>query len=135
MGKRGPPRTPKPILANRGSHLAVSRGKVEATTPAGSPVKPSGLTANESAVWDATVESLEKIGTLHVTDGAALARYCSLSAQWDVAVAESDVSLMLKLCTPLLRLEQQFGLTPASRAGLAVAPRKTEEETEARYFG
>jgi phage terminase small subunit len=35
----------------------------------------------------------------------------------------------------LLRIEQEYGLTPSARAGLAVQPRKTEEEMESRYFG
>jgi phage terminase small subunit len=35
----------------------------------------------------------------------------------------------------ILRLEQEFGLTPSSRAGLQVKPSANEETAEKRYFG
>ena len=75
------------------------------------------------------------IGTLHRTDGAAIERYCSLTDQWHLAVAESRINDMCKLAPTLLRIEQHFGLTPSSRAGLTVAPRKTDDDLESRYFG
>ena len=128
-------REPTAVLAMKGSKRAKSRAKTEATAPAGCPLKPATLSPAASATWDSVVDSLDMIGTLHRTDGAAIARYCQLTDQWEAAVRESDVNTMAKLAPLLLRIEQHFGLTPSARAGLATAPKKTNEETEARYFG
>jgi phage terminase small subunit len=86
-------------------------------------------------LWDRVTDSLDQIGTLHATDGAAIERYCHLTSQWTEARGFGDVHKLCKLAPILLRIEQEYGLTPSARAGLAVQPRKTEEEMESRYFG
>lgn len=66
------------------------------------------------------------MGVLTKADGNAVARYCVLV----VAFHSCDLDTQLKIADRLLKLEQQFGLTPSARAGLAT--RKESEPTENR---
>jgi len=161
MGKRGRPKTPTPVLAIRGSWRAKDRAKREPQAPEGLPDKPLWISSSAiptpEQIWDKLVDDLDKIGTLHQTDGNAMGRYCSILSEWCKAKAfiekhgdtysikddDGNVKFFAfpqvipyrHLLTQILRLEQEFGLTPSSRAGLAAAPKKTDEDVEARYFG
>ena len=109
-------------------------------------------------LWPKVIDDLDRIGTLAQTDGRSIGRYCVILSQWLQSKAfieksgehypiQDEAGNLIKfgtfpqaqafkhLLTQLLRLEQEFGLTPSSRAGLSVAPRKTDEDLEARYFG
>ena len=158
MGKRGPQKTPTAILSREGSWRASVRSQVEVKAPAGCPVAPDWLTEAEHEVWEQVVDQLDRIGTLHQTDGNAIGRYCSLLVRWVTAkkfieehgdtyqikdgegkfkrFATFPQSLTYKHLLPMmLRLEQEFGLTPASRAGLEVkSDRNSEQDLEAVYF-
>lgn len=82
------------------------------------------------------------MGTLARSDALAIARYCVMFVQWRQAVQAVDengltfdgtnkrgdpyigprpeIKIAATLATGLLRLEQEFGLTPASRARIRV---------------
>ena len=93
---------------------------------------------------------LEQMGILGRCDREALARYCQMWAKWRevelwlmthgdcypekdpsgriVALKEyAQVSRSIRLSEHLLRLEKQFGLTPAARASMAQAKRNPNE--------
>ena len=75
---------------------------------------------------------LDNAGMLTKSDGATLARYCRLHAEWvaltsyapekltvetvdDLKVIHRHLDKMLKINDSLLRIEVQYGMTPASR--------------------
>lgn len=146
MGRRGPLPTPTPILKARGSWLAKKR-KNEPTPKSGRPHCPSHLSPDARKIWRRVVPLLEGMRVLTKADGAALERYCFLLSHWrkeadrlekhgSVYPVRRDGVVLFKLLptvkvfdmltTQLGRMEQAFGLNPASRARLAM-PLMTEQ--------
>lgn len=141
MGRRGPaPKTIKQLKLS-GSPRA-RKAKREPKVPKGMPACPEYLSANAKKVWRALVPMLAKLGVVSKLDGNALTRYCDLFVQWRVAQEYLDkngltyelkdedgdiyytqqypqVSIVRSCATALLRLEQEFGMTPSARASLA----------------
>ena len=154
MGKRGPPRTPTKTLKMRGSWLAATRTD-EPTPPDGKPVQPAWLTPGGKRCWKHIVPMLDAMGLLAGTDQNALARYCDCWDRWrktqKFLVEKGDfytrrredgnidiikfpqVTIYKQLMQDLLRLEQEFGLTSASRAGMATKAPKTSKG-KGRFF-
>ena len=139
MGKRGPKRTPTKVLAARGSWLAkVRKGEPEAD---GLPVAPDWLQGPALAAWNALLPMLMNMGIIGRVDTNAIARYCELLARYrecqdfiarygqtlatktetGIEVREyPQVGRASKLADQLLRLEQNFGMTPSARSSLAI---------------
>lgn len=158
MGKRGPAKTPTAVLSMTGSWRAIARGPNEPQAPSGLPDMPDWLIEPEREVWQQVVDRLDQIGTLHRTDGEAIGRYCSLLVRWVTAkqfIEKNGTVYVVKnskgevhrfqpypqaidykhLLPMILRLEQEFGLTPSSRAGLSIKPSAGQQDAEAIYFG
>ena len=165
MGKRGPPRTPTPILKLRGSWLANAREKVEPKAKLGRPVRPAGLSRAAVSVWKQIVPELDEMGVLAKIDRNALHRYCETFAMWKRmekfirengeahAVTRQDqngnrqllhftefpqVRIYHKAAELLHRLEAQFGMTPSARASIALSDDMMPDrqtELEAKFFG
>jgi P27 family predicted phage terminase small subunit len=161
MGRRGPTPTPTSVLKLRGSPLATQkRLDREPKPPAGKPEPPTWLDSDARAAWDCIVPMLEKTGVLTRIDGNALARYCHFWSRWRKAeqfIAERgemyplkdeagnvryvqawpQVAIANKLAQQLLRLEQEFGLTPAARTRIQVSgnEQRPMDPEKARYFG
>jgi P27 family predicted phage terminase small subunit len=116
----------------------------------GRPRCPRWLDKEAKAMWRRLVPQLDTMGVLTRVDGNALARYCSLWSRWkkaeeflmergDVYLAKDQngqvkdvkpypqVRIAAQLSEQLLRLEAQFGLTPASRARLE-APQQQDSQ-------
>ena len=157
MGKRGPAKTPTSILSRQGSWRAGVREQVEVKSPTGCPDMPEWLSEAEREVWHQVIDRLDLIGTLCQTDGNSIGRYCSLLVRWvlakqfieehgDTYPIKDDKGKLVRFATfpqsmqykhllpMLLRLEQEFGLTPASRAGLAINPERQSADLETVYF-
>lgn len=141
--KNGPARTPTKILALRGSWRAKERLETEPQAPL-LPVSaraPAWLTAEGKKIWRQALQRLSPAGIVTELDTVALARYCQTLARWikmeqflqehgEVSPVRTDqgrvtgqallpqVGLYLRLSDQLCRMEQAFGLTPASRASL-----------------
>lgn len=152
MGLRGPSRTPTPILEASGSSLAEQRKRTEPRPPPGIAQPPPGLDAGQRAIFRAIARQLQQMRVLTVVDSRALGRYVELLTAWRTAQKEirttgryvtqvSREGHARTVVSPavidsgviagqLLRLEQQFGLTPAARASLAVNPEKTPGTTD-----
>lgn len=147
MGKRGPAPVPTELLKLRGSTKANAR-KGEPQPRKNKPKMPSHMSDGAKAVWRAVVPMLEHMQVLTEVDGMALERYCVAFARWrecervideqgavmefakdggTYAQQRPEVGISNKLATMLLRLEQEFGLTPAARARL-----RTETEQNAK---
>ncbi|MHC4138045.1 MAG: phage terminase small subunit P27 family [Planctomycetota bacterium] len=108
------------------------------------------LDKEAKAAWRRLVPQLDNMGVLTRVDGNALARYCRLWSRWkkaeeflmergEVYLAKDQngqlkdvkpypqVRIAAQLTEQLLRLEAQFGLTPASRARLE-APQQQDSQ-------
>ena len=108
-------------------------------------------------MWRRIVPLLDNMGVLTKVDGNALARYCETWARWRAAsefVVEHGETFPLmdrhgnvvghrslpharvatQLSGELLRLEQQFGLTPAARVGLCVGGASLTDGAKSRFF-
>ena len=159
MGERGPAPTPTPILKMRGSWRA-KRNKRQPKSATGRPMCPQWIDARAKSAWKVLVPQLEAMQVLTKVDRNALTRYCQVFATWrhhqefinkhgtvyPVKDAEGkpagfkefpQVAIAMKLADQLLRLEQQFGLTPAARARLQTATEETksdDEQRKERYF-
>ena len=148
MGRRGPPRTPTPKLAFAGSRLAAKRAEREPIAPAGTPDTDHTLSPEAEIVFRNVTDVLRLMGLLSAADGNSLARYSSQVVRYEQADAWCegngdsypvyDVNVTTKektlrfvrrypqsvirqeLGASLLRLEREFGLTPAARASLTV---------------
>lgn len=151
MPKSGPARTPTNILKLRGSWRADDRGDADLPSSVkGSPPCPDWLGVDAAAVWRRLVPQFEALGVLAVTDENALARYCILWVQWKELtkfieehgytyesvttnggmklVLHPNASMLATITGQLLRLEQDFGMTPSSRSNLDVRFKDIEED-------
>lgn len=160
MGKRGPAPTPTKILEARGSWRSRKNSR-EPKPDKGRPRCPQWLKGSAKAEWKKIVEMLDRMGILTKVDGNALARYCRLWQRWRDAedfIAEhgdqypvkdakgNTVSFRLfpsarvaiSLAVELRRLEQEFGLTPASRTRISeeatAAGASVSEPHKSRFF-
>lgn len=157
MGKRGPAKTPTAVLAARGSWRAKVRdGEPEAS---GVPVCPDWLNDDAKAVWFRLLPMLTAMSIVGSVDENALARYAQIFARWKsceefiakhgqvmpvkdesgqvVGMKEfPQVGRASRLADQLLKLEQQFGMTPSARASLAIErPNKNQDnDGKARFF-
>jgi P27 family predicted phage terminase small subunit len=141
---RGPKKTPTAILKMRGAW----RAKVRTQEPQPNVTQldsPEFLGKREKNIFDQMSEALFRVGVLTEVDGSALSRYAVCLVRWidaETALAggaPTHIEIMgedekpkgyketpaymisCKMHEQLLRLEAQFGLTPASRPSLQSA--------------
>ena len=75
---------------------------------------------------------------------AGFERYCFLWEQWKLLakptydeegqIKEVDINKLMKLEAGFSKLEQQFGLTPASRPNIKAVKIESEEDKTKRFF-
>jgi P27 family predicted phage terminase small subunit len=146
MGKRGPRPTPTAILRLRGSRRAELRGE-EIEPNMTEPVCPDWLDEPAKACWGQLIPDLQEMGVLAHIDGNALARYCAIWVHWVAAqkfiqqngptYVAREIDGVTRLVKPwpqvaqmscwneqLRRLESEFGMSPAARAGVPAALQK-----------
>jgi P27 family predicted phage terminase small subunit len=142
MGQRGPRPTPSAILKARGSWRGDAT-KGEPQPEAALPEPPGWLTADARAVWQQVIEQLARMKVVTRADANALARYADAFVRWrkaadfleqkgDIYTIKGEdgtvkcvmpfpqVSIYNKLAATLLKLEQEFGLTPSARSRIQV---------------
>ena len=142
MGARGPAPTPTPILRAAGSWRADER-KNEPKPEKKRPTCPKWLDPAAKTAFRKLVKQLERLGVLGTCDRNALTRYCQMFSRWQKSEeflmkhgevypikdakgkaigfkAYPQVGIAATLADQLLRIEQQFGLTPAARTRLTV---------------
>jgi P27 family predicted phage terminase small subunit len=143
-----PGRKPKPTalkeLAGNPGHRPLNRREPK---PTGTPTCPSHLDADAKKEWRRISKELTSLGLLTSVDRAALAAYCSAWSRWVhadtqvqkfgavikspksgypiqnpfVGVANTALDLMRKFLV-------EFGMTPASRSRIQVAPVAVAED-------
>lgn len=147
MGQRGPAPTPTAVKIAEGTYRP-SRDGAGVVAPSGIPDKPAWL-ANvgevASETWDERVEELSRIpGLLSPADGPALAAYCVAwqrfrDAQEEIArdgitcfgekggqYQHPAVGIQNKAIEVIGRIGAKFAMTPSDRAGMKVAPQKSQ---------
>jgi len=140
----------------RGSRRAKAR-KNEPQPAEGRPVCPRDLSADAKKVWAQLIPQLDKMGVLARCDANALVRYCELWVRWRRAAAFlakhgehyaihdevgnfrcfmpwPEAATVSKLSVLLLRLEQEFGLTPAARTAIKVKVDEPEDDPLAQLL-
>ena len=155
MGKRGPSKTPTKLLKLRGSTNVPKNEAEEPTPELGIPDPPLPLEGNAQMMWNLMAVQLDDMGVLAEVDGNALHRYCETWASWIEAkdkvkkmgmayVTKGDkgqksmkanplVGMAQKYADQLLRLEQEFGLTPSARSGMSVQKGRGKTK-KSRFF-
>lgn len=153
MLRHGRPRTPTAILKARGSKWAKARPQ-EPQLPAEIPPKPDKGDARVDALWHTVSQRLFAHGICTELDGEALYRYCEISVWRDdlvAIVAEfkgrgfhvvktpsgervwplPHLAVIADMESRMFKLEQEFGMVPASRSRVHVAEGKgTVVDTE-----
>jgi len=143
MGRRGPKPLPNSIKRARGNPGKRKLNENEPQPEKGLPEKPDYLDEEGSACWERLIPQFERMCILTRIDEHAVAIYCEtwsrLRKMMDFIRKHGEVypilgddgkikcmqqfpqvSIAAKLQQALLRLQQEFGMTPSSRSGLAV---------------
>lgn len=155
MGRRGPPPQPTQLRVVRGnpSKTAIPADEPKPEEDDGAP--PPGLTGLALDKWIDTVAVLKSMGVWTAADRYTWERYCVTYAQWqrnrEVVERAGDVIVfktkdkngnpymqvspfatqMARAAEALLRIEQQYGLTPSSRTQVRLHARPEDDPFEA----
>jgi len=156
MGKRG--RRPEPTILKiaKGNPGKRPLNTSEPKPPDGEIQPPDWVSGVARAKWDDLVPKLVAMNVMTVSDVDTIARYCSMHEQYvkyleqvrrglDVIVMRDEsgrvrymqstpaATMMLKLATSMLRIEQEFGLTPSSRSGIVASQTESPADVLARF--
>ena len=157
MGKRGPRPEPTIIKMAKGNPGKRPLNKSEPKPPSDDITPPDWVTGVARSKWDQVVPKLIGMGVMTNADIDTIARYCTMHEQYvkyleqvrrglDVLVIRDDkgkvkymqstpaATMMTKLAASMLRIEQEFGLTPSARTGIATTQSKPQDDLEA-FFG
>ena len=153
--RRGPVPTPTAILESRGSSVPARKRASEPKPKGRIGSAPKRLSGEEKSVWKQVIKDLEEMGVGRRPDTRILERYCvEFVLYWkdcefirengttyslnddsgnEKCVAQyPQVGAMHKRAATLLRIEQEFGLTPSSRSRLHVEPESKVLKVSAR---
>lgn len=116
--------------------------------PSKAPVCPNWLDEEAKAQWAIVAGQLEEMGIAHLADAGAMATYCDMWSRWRQATASlrengstyetekgwviqrPEVAIARTLVSLMNKYQQQFGLTPASRAVLKVGSMAAEAKVD-----
>ena len=153
MGKRGPAKTSKKVLEQRGSKRARRRTPEPKPKPEddGGPQCPDWILPVGKLVWARLVPSLRAAGVVTAWDENLLTRYCQTFAKWveaeqfimagggdSIPVDDGKGTVLVvkeppvvrraeRLGDALLRMERHLGLTPAARADMVLTVADPDE--------
>ncbi len=153
MGRRGPPKKPTALKTAAGNPGRRPLNKQEPKPERTRPACPRWLDADAKACWRDLAPQLDRMGVLTKVDRNALSRYCRIWSRWKRAEqfiqkhGEAyplkdengkvkylqqfpQVATAHKAAILLLRLEQEFGLTPASRPNIVASGRQPGDELD-----
>lgn len=136
MGTRGPQKTDTKTLKARGSKRAKDRVNEPVYGLTGDIKSPASLGEDGQKQWNRLMPLLGEKGVLCDTDLMAFERYCFMWDLWKELTSQPNFSLasVLKIEEKLSKLEQQFGLTPASRPNIKANKVVKEEDKTKRFF-
>ena len=154
---RGRIPTPTPILKLRGSRWAKDR-EGEPVPENGRPRRPSNLSDAGRHLWDRLCDQLENMKVLSPADREMLYRYCALYERWqkmerfvnehgEVYPVKAyngvvtglktfpQMRLLLQISEQMMKIEMQFGLSPASRTRIRTGESGNQSDMDKRMFG
>jgi len=158
MGKRGPRREPTILKIAKGNPGKRPLNKSEPKPPSDDITPPEWVTGVAREKWDNVVPKLIGMGVMTNADVDTVARYCTMHEQFvkyleqcrrglDVLVIRDDAgkvkymqstpaaTMLNKLAASMLRIEQEFGLTPSARTGIVATKQETNAEIDSILFG
>lgn len=132
---KGRKKTPTAILEKRGSWRAKTRVDEPVYEIAGDLTMPKILKADGKAIWQKILPMVIGQGVLTQADLAAFTRYCFYWQTWQELARnpERNINDLVKVEGIVLKLETQFGLTPASRPNVKSEKRDDEQEKGKRH--
>ena len=153
MGKRGPRPEPTIYKIAKGNPGKRPLNKSEPKPPSDDITPPEWVTGVARSKWDEVVSKLVGMGVMTNADIDTIARYCTMHEQYvkyleqvrrglDVLVIRDEkgkvkymqstpaATMMMKLAASMLRIEQEFGLTPSARSGISAAQEKPADDLE-----
>lgn len=156
MGKRGPRPEPTVLKIAKGNPGKRRLNRAEPTPPADAIQPPVWLAGASLEKWHDVVPKLVSMGVMTNADIDTLARYCTMYEQFlkylgevrqgnDVLVIRDEAgkvkymqstpaaTMLTKLAASMLRIEQEFGLTPSARTGIATTQSKQQDDLEAFF--
>jgi len=157
MGKRGPRKEPTILKIAKGNPGKRPLNKSEPKPPSDDITPPEWLTGVAREKWDNVVPKLLGMGVMTNADVDTIARYCTMHEQFlkyldqcrqglDVLVIRDQsgnvkytqtapaATMMMKLAVSMLRIEQEFGLTPSARSGLSATKPPDQNDDDAEMF-
>lgn len=138
-------------MASRGTKPDPTRNRGEAVAsaqpvPPDKPVvMPHGLSPEGERAWKHVAPMLQEAGVLSVMDVSVLQKYCEMQAQYDHAlkfiqdhgvklinmqgneVLRPEWSVCLNAHDRIVRIETEYGMTPASRTRIKIANGKVKK--------
>lgn len=132
-----PRRSPALKLVPQDAEASPAASSPLVGAPAGAPIKPEGMSADASELWDLVISQMASTGLLRPLSGPALEVACETYAQWREAVRMRRERGLTAVGSqgvgvgPWVRIEQQagkefrawcaeYGITPAAERKLAV---------------
>ena len=153
MGKRGPPKQPTVLRLLKGSPSHHRKNKLEPLPDKDAITPPEYLAGASLAKWNQVLPGLITTGVITNADVETLARYCTMYEAWlqclrqvrragdwfavydktgKMVNAKSTPSalMVVKLAASMLRIEQEFGLTPSARSGIVGTQAKQRDDMQ-----
>jgi len=152
MPRRGPKPVPTSTLVARGSWRAASRGDREWKPKVVEPPVPRYVKGEARKIWKDLAPLLVEEGVLTVVDGIVFGLLCCAIAEFHeaqrlvekhgaLATTEKGatyqhpaVGMRNKAAERASKLAGQFGLSPSSRAGMAINKKLEGENPNQRFF-
>ena len=158
MGKRGPRPEPTIIKMAKGNPGKRRLNKQEPKPESDGIEPPDWVTGVSLEKWHEIVPKLIAMGVMTNADIEPIARYCTMHEQYlkyldqvrrglDVLVIRDEkgkvkymqstpaATMLNKLAASMLRIEQEFGLTPSARTGIVASKQETDAEADQILFG
>lgn len=129
MANRPTPTAIKKLAGNPGKRPYNDREPMPAK---GAPKCPEWLTGDALAEWQRIVPELDRLGVLTSVDGAILEAHC-LTYGEIVATVKAGEPLKAALLAQMRAFASELGLSPASRAKLAI-PKGSDDDETAQFF-
>jgi P27 family predicted phage terminase small subunit len=159
MGKRGPKKEPTILQLLKGNpgRRPINKFEPQPGRTAIGPPDYLGPVALEK--WNTVVPGLIETFVLTDADVTTLARYCVMYESWLSCLKQVRISgewyavfhpktgkmigakitpsalMMAKHAIAMLRIEQEFGLTPSSRSGIVASKKQAGPTVDRRVFG
>ena len=158
MGKRGPRKEPTALRLLKGSPSHHRINRLEPKPASDSIMPPAWLVKTSLKKWNEILPGLIATGVVTNADVETLARYCTMHEQFlfclkEIRAGRDQVEIkdrkgeivnvkatpaainIFKIAASMLRIEQEFGLTPSARSGIVANKKQKQPEIDPRIFG